>query len=129
MSPAISAIIFDCDGVLVDSEVLALEIELAALAQAGLTYEIAEYKARFMGTSSAAFYAALEEDCLARNGRSLPSDFRETCKAQWRRAAHRLAEVPGAGKAIAPPVGLDGIRGRRQDRIVGEIEHGGERRP
>ena len=102
MSPAISAIIFDCDGVLVDSEVLALEIELAALAQAGLTYEIAEYKARFMGTSSAAFYAALEEDCLARNGRSLPSDFRETCKAQWRRAAHRLAEVPGAAKAVAP---------------------------
>ena len=45
------AVIFDCDGVLVDSEVLALEVELAALAEIGLTYERSAFAARFMGMS------------------------------------------------------------------------------
>jgi HAD superfamily hydrolase (TIGR01509 family) len=100
-SSRFSAIIFDCDGVLVDSEVIAIEVELAALADAGLTYELGEYKLRFMGTSTAAFYAALEQDCRLRNGSGLPTDFREKCRALYRAAAHRLAEVPGARKAIA----------------------------
>ena len=42
-------VIFDCDGVLVDSEVLALEVELAMLAEQGLKFEREDYVTRFMG--------------------------------------------------------------------------------
>lgn len=99
--PRFSAIIFDCDGVLVDSEVIAIEIELAALAEVGVSYALEEYKARFMGTSAEAFHAALEADFLTLTGRNLPADFREKCRARWRAAAHRLAEVPGARAAVS----------------------------
>lgn len=98
-----SAVIFDCDGVLVDSEIVALEVELAALATIGLTYDIDEYKARFMGMSSAAFYSAVEEDCRTRQGHPLPEDFRDRCRAGYRAAAHRMVEVPGA-RAVATAI-------------------------
>ena len=58
----IRAVIFDCDGVLVDSEVVAVEVETALLAAHGLHYEIPDFLARFMGMSDKAFYAALSPD-------------------------------------------------------------------
>lgn len=96
----IEAVIFDCDGVLVDSEVLALEIELAALAELGLAYEEGDYKARFMGMSTEAFYRAVDADHRAHHGRGLPEGFREACNARYRDAWHRLDEVPGARRAV-----------------------------
>ncbi len=98
----IDAVIFDCDGVLVDSEVLALEVELTALAEIGLAYETADFTARFMGMSDGAFFAALDRDHHARFGRGLPANFRDECKARYRQTWHRLAEVPGARAALEP---------------------------
>jgi HAD superfamily hydrolase (TIGR01509 family) len=95
------AVIFDCDGVLVDSEVLAVEVELASLAEVGLTYEEEEFKARFMGMSTPAFFDALDADHFARLGRNLPDGFRDLCSARYRAAWHRLTEVPGAREAVA----------------------------
>lgn len=43
------AVIFDCDGVLVDTEVLALDVEGAVLAEFGVVPERSAYMARFMG--------------------------------------------------------------------------------
>ncbi|HUO92206.1 MAG TPA: HAD family hydrolase [Rhizomicrobium sp.] len=97
----IEAVIFDCDGVLVDSEVLALEVELAALAEVGLHYEEEDFKARFMGMSTPAFYDALEADHRLHFGRDLPEGFRDLCSARYRASWHRLGEVPGAREAIA----------------------------
>jgi len=97
----IEAVIFDCDGVLVDSEVLALEVELAALANIGLTYEEEDFKARFMGMSTPAFYDALEADHRLRNGQSLPEGFREQCSAAYSAQWHRLTEIAGVRAAIA----------------------------
>ena len=95
------AVIFDCDGVLVDSEVLALEVELGALQEIGLSYEEEDFKARFMGMSTPAFYDALEADHHARLGSGLPAGFRELCNGRYRDSWHRLTEVPGARAAIA----------------------------
>jgi HAD superfamily hydrolase (TIGR01509 family) len=95
-----SAIIFDCDGVLVDSEVLALEVELKALAEIDLPYEGGEFRARFMGMSNAAFFDALEADHRVRHGRELPDGFREMCHARYQAEWHRLTEVPGARAAV-----------------------------
>jgi HAD superfamily hydrolase (TIGR01509 family) len=97
----IEAVIFDCDGVLVDSEVLAVEVELASLAEVGMVYEEEEFKARFMGMSTHAFYDALDADRLQRLGSGLPDGFRDLCSARYRASWHRLGEVPGAREAIA----------------------------
>src|ERR1700750_2995892 len=98
----ISAIIFDCDGVLVDSEVLAHEVETKVLGDIGLHYERPEFVARFMGMSDAAFWDALEKDAQERLGRSIRDELREPMRALMREAVMtRLTEVPGAQRAIA----------------------------
>lgn len=94
--------LFDCDGVLVDSEVLAQEIETDVLGALGLHYERDDYCTRFLGMSDAAFFAALEQDGLSRLGRSIESEIRTSIKSRMREAvAARLTEVPGAVKAVA----------------------------
>jgi HAD superfamily hydrolase (TIGR01509 family) len=96
-----AAILFDCDGVLVDSEILAVEIETAMLADLGLAYETAAFKARFMGMSDEAFYAELNADSLKRLGRPLPDDFQADCTARlYRAVSERLVEVEGARQAV-----------------------------
>ena len=95
------AIIFDCDGVLVDSEVLALEVELAAAASIGLSYDLGDYKARFMGMTTQAFFDLLAEDCRAQTGHDLPEGFQDRCYGEYRAALHRLKEIEGAMRAVS----------------------------
>ncbi len=98
----VRAVIFDCDGVLIDSEIIAIEVETALLAGHGLHYEIPEFTARFMGMSDKAFYAALSEDSLARLGRELPVDFRARVDAGKRVLnEQKLAAVVGIEAALA----------------------------
>ena len=95
------AIIFDCDGVLVDSEVLAHEIEARVLSGIGLHYDPHEFKARFMGMSDAAFRAALEADGQARLGRSILAEIEGPMDAQYKHAIDtRLTAVAGAMDAV-----------------------------
>jgi HAD superfamily hydrolase (TIGR01509 family) len=96
----IEAVIFDCDGVLADSEILAIEVELAALAEIGLDYTRPEFVERFTGMSNAAFFAALEDDLRRRTGRDFPEGFVDACHAKYLAAFERLAEVPGARAAV-----------------------------
>jgi beta-phosphoglucomutase-like phosphatase (HAD superfamily) len=99
-SPA--AVIFDCDGVLVDSEILAIEVEIVLLADCGLIYPPDEYRHRFLGLNDAAFREALEQDSLARTGRPLPEDFLHRAHAQrWDACQTQLVEVAGCGVAVA----------------------------
>ena len=102
MSTAPAAVIFDCDGVLVDSEILAIEVEVVLLAELGLTYEPAEYGRRFLGLNDAAFREALDVDCRDRTGNPLPPDFLDRTHRQRLMACQeRLAEVAGAAAAVA----------------------------
>lgn len=97
MTQAFDALIFDCDGVLVDSEILALEVEIALLAECGLTYDPDDYRRRFLGMHDRAFIAALEADSHAALGRPLPADFGDRAHTQRLQACReRLAEVSGA---------------------------------
>ncbi|MCF8506792.1 MAG: HAD-IA family hydrolase [Caulobacter sp.] len=99
-SPA--AVIFDCDGVLVDSEILAIEVEIVLLADCGLIYPPDEYRHRFLGLNDAAFREALEQDSLARTGRALPEDFLHRAHVQrWDACQTQLVEVAGCGAAVA----------------------------
>ena len=93
------AVIFDCDGVLVDSEKLALEVELEVLAELGLTFERDDYVLRFMGLSTDAFHAAIDEEAKARLGRSIAAEVRGSGRLRQVMIAH-LTEVPGALQAV-----------------------------
>ncbi|HEX4105755.1 MAG TPA: HAD-IA family hydrolase [Rhizomicrobium sp.] len=94
------AVIFDCDGVLVDSEKLALEVELDVLAGLGLTFERDDYVLRFMGLSTDAFHAAIDEEAKARLGRSIAAEVRGSERLRQVMIGH-LTEVPGALEAVA----------------------------
>ena len=97
----VEAVLFDCDGVLVDSEILAVEVETEMLAKLGLHYDLQEFKARFMGMSDAAFFAALDVDSRRQLGRPLPDDFEAKCRARlYREVAACLKEVEGAAEAV-----------------------------
>jgi HAD superfamily hydrolase (TIGR01509 family) len=114
----IEAVIFDCDGVLVDSEVLSVEVELMSLAEIGMTYEEEDFKARFMGMSTPAFYDALDADHRARRGGNLPDGFRDLCSARYRAAWHRLGEVPGARAAVAQVSHLKAVASSSSDEAL-----------
>lgn len=102
MNPSPAAVIFDCDGVLVDSEILAVEVEIVLLAEIGLTYAPAEYRRRFLGMNDHAFRDALDADCRAIVGKPLPEDFLDRTHADRLAAClERLKEVTGAADAIA----------------------------
>jgi HAD superfamily hydrolase (TIGR01509 family) len=116
----IEAVIFDCDGVLVDSEVLALEVELAALAEIGLDYDQAEFAARFMGMNNLTFFEALSVDCRARKGHDLPEGFAQACHARYRAAFTRLGEVPGAGAAISSIVHRKAVASSSEGNVLEE---------
>ena len=104
----VSAVIFDCDGVLVDSEVLIHKIELEILADLGMHYESGPFKARFMGMSDNAYYDALDLDALERLGRKIQSEARPLgngLKSMRKRAAAIGASVemkskPGEGCSV-----------------------------
>jgi beta-phosphoglucomutase-like phosphatase (HAD superfamily) len=97
----VSAVIFDCDGVLVDSEILAHEVEIEVLQSIGLHYDRHDFTQRFMGMSDAAFFAALDEDGKARLGRSIVEEIRGPMNDRLQKAvAERLVEVPGAARAV-----------------------------
>lgn len=101
MAAMIEAVIFDCDGVLVDSEIIAHEVELTVLAELGLPYDPHEFKARFMGMSDRAFHAALEEEGKARLGRSVIDELAPRLAAGYAAGMNtRLAAVPGVHQAI-----------------------------
>src|ERR1700679_807959 len=97
----IKAVIFDCDGVLVDSEVIAHEVEMLTLSEIGLTYDSHDFKARFMGMSDVAFHAALEADGQARLGCSIIEEIRPRMKARFVEAMEsRLTAVADVHEAV-----------------------------
>ncbi len=66
-------IIFDCDGVLVDSEILAVEIEAELLNAAGFEITTGEIIDRFVGLSYSSMMATLADQF----GRPMPAGLRE----------------------------------------------------
>ena len=91
-------LIFDCDGVLVDSETLVCDVHVRALRRIGLDISRQELARRFLGMTDRAMYAELAGDL----GRALPADYDAGVKAEVRRrSADELAEVPGAAALLA----------------------------
>jgi HAD superfamily hydrolase (TIGR01509 family) len=73
-------IIFDCDGVLIDSEILAFKVLMASLADCGIDLTLEEAMERYAGISE----AAEKDDLHARYPKKIPGDFFEKKKARRR---------------------------------------------
>lgn len=92
----IDAIIFDNDGVLVDSEVIHIAAERELLAEIGLVYDYPTYISRFVGLKNSDFHAELARDFEVETGQSFPADFRSRLDARvWPRMEAELKPVPG----------------------------------
>ena len=103
MSPSISLVIFDCDGVLVDTERIAVRIDVIVLAELGWPMTEAEVVERFMGRSDEEMTADIE----AHLGRRLPASWEEPFRHLYRQAFEAelepVAGVVAALDAIAIP--------------------------
>jgi HAD superfamily hydrolase (TIGR01509 family) len=64
-------VIFDCDGVLIDSELIACQVDAACLTEIGWPHTVEDILDRYVGRSAAAMLVDIE----ARSGRRLPDDF------------------------------------------------------
>jgi HAD superfamily hydrolase (TIGR01509 family) len=94
---SVELVIFDCDGVLVDSERLAIEVDVEALRELGWPLSEAEVTERFVGRSDRDTQAAIE----AHLGRKLPDGWQERQQERYRQAfAAALAPVEGVLEAL-----------------------------
>jgi HAD superfamily hydrolase (TIGR01509 family) len=90
-------VIFDCDGVLVDSERLAVRIDVQVLAALGWVLSEGEVIERFVGRSDDVVTAAIE----AQLGRPLAADWLERFEPLYRQAfAAELKPVEGIVEAL-----------------------------
>lgn len=97
----LAAVIFDCDGVLVDSEVIHIAAELELLANLGLVYERETYLTRFVGLSNADFHAALRSDYAELTGDEFPSNFdSQLDQMVWPRIEAELEAIDGVADLV-----------------------------
>lgn len=104
MTPPPTLVIFDCDGVLVDSEPIAARVLAECVGELGLALTAEDCIARFTGISMASVMAALALDL----GRPLPADFAARVRARdFAAFADQLKAIDGVEAllaAVAAPV-------------------------
>jgi HAD superfamily hydrolase (TIGR01509 family) len=91
-------LIFDCDGVLIDSEVIVCRVEVEAFAEIGYSIELERFMERFIGKAARDSRAIIEAEL----GRSLPSEFSaETARRVAEAFARELKPVDGVSEVLA----------------------------
>lgn len=89
-------VIFDCDGVLVDSELISNQSDLDLLTTFGIHLELEDYMRRYVGKSARDTVAGIE----AQTGLKLPEDFLE------RKQAHVLEAI---NRGLNPIAGISTV--------------------
>jgi HAD superfamily hydrolase (TIGR01509 family) len=93
----VGLVIFDCDGVLVDSELIGCRVEAEALTRAGFRVTPEEILERFTGVTSSETFRTLEQE----QGRRLPEGFAQHVGAAIREAfARELQAIAGIHAAL-----------------------------
>jgi HAD superfamily hydrolase (TIGR01509 family) len=117
------ALIFDCDGVLVDSEVIAIDCEREILAGWGLDYAFESFVQRFVGLHNRDFHNAIAADAKAA-GLTLPEDFRTALHANhWKRFETELMAIAGVLDVVAAFPGLRAVASSSEaDKLVRKLE-------
>jgi HAD superfamily hydrolase (TIGR01509 family) len=100
LTPGFDLIIFDCDGVLVDSEVISCRTYAEMLTRHGYPISVEQVHDRFLGRSAREARLEIEHEL----GRNLPDDLDTQLRAElYRSFAETLEAIPGIAQA------LDGI--------------------
>lgn len=106
----IEAVIFDCDGVLVDSETIAARVGLRGARALGLNYSDAEYVNRFTGLTIEAYLSGLDEDHQQAFGTRLPDGFTDQllkdAEAEMNNALEPITGVHDAISRIDAPLAV-----------------------
>lgn len=91
-------LVFDCDGVLVDSEALVMDVESAMLTEAGFPVTTDEIADNYVGLS----YATMMKELAARHGRPVPDELSQRIQqAALDRFPDHLQPVPGMADLLA----------------------------
>ncbi|UES48834.1 HAD family hydrolase [Roseibium aggregatum] len=124
---AFEAILFDCDGVLVDSEIIYVDVEREHLARIGLKYELHEYMDRFQGLGSTDFWAALDADYQTLGKGPLPATFGPDLDAATQaRIDRELAEIKGIKQLLTAHDGPRAVASSsRLHRLTHKLQHTG----
>jgi HAD superfamily hydrolase (TIGR01509 family) len=94
----VDLVIFDCGGVLVDSEVISCRAHAEMLTRHGYPITADQVLGRFLGVSDREARLIIEAEL----GRSLPGDFEAQMKqAALQRYADELQDIPYIGEALA----------------------------
>jgi HAD superfamily hydrolase (TIGR01509 family) len=96
VSSPIELVIFDCDGVLVDSERLAIEVDVVVMAELGWPLTFDEVVDLFMGRSHADVTAIIEEHLVMK----LPPDWGDEFRPLYDEAFKALQAVAGVEEAL-----------------------------
>lgn len=93
----VELLILDCDGVLIDSELIACRAEAAALTSAGYKIDAQTVASRFCGQTSDLMYAEIEADWGRPPPPELHADVMERILAAYRT---ELSPIPGAAEFL-----------------------------
>jgi HAD superfamily hydrolase (TIGR01509 family) len=113
--PRPELVIFDCDGVLVDSELLSCRALTVALGQSGITLSLEDALALFLGRSTKAVLEHYRD-----LGQELPQEFVGELKRKVREAfAGSLRSIPGVAQVLTSlPVPFCVASSSDLDRVV-----------
>lgn len=92
--PIPELVIFDCDGVLVDSEILVIDIERQMLAELGVHMTAEEINRRFTGRSDASMHAELSRELGIDLGEKFSARRTERVWAAFDSSLHPVAGMP-----------------------------------
>lgn len=129
MTGLLEAVVFDFDGVLVNSEPVHLRAYQEVLAEEGLSFSAHEYYGRYVGLDDEAVFAALQRDCdlPPRAGWASALIERKTKRVQ-QLLSDGSPFFPGAAELVrelAAAVPIAVASGALRDEITGVLRRGG----
>lgn len=120
----VDALIFDNDGVVVDSEIIHVAVERDYLSEIGLEYDHDTYLSRFVGLSMPDYYSALARDYFEKTGQPFPTEFGAELRARaWPRIERELQPLPGVETLAARfPNAVAVASSAPLDRVIRKLE-------
>ncbi len=123
LNQPIECVIFDCDGVLVDSEIIASQVSLRLLKPYGFHMDIKTYSHRFAGKVEEDILSIIKQDYNLK----VPDDFLSRLRLEIEHALdHELQPIKGVKKTIGSiPVTKAVVSNSRLVRVLSSLKVAG----